>query len=257
MVAAMTDNGVLLAVTAIIPARYDSTRFPGKALADIAGKTLIRRVYERVALAAAVSRVIVATDDERIMREVTSFGGEAVITSTSHSSGTDRVAEAAGTVGGDVIVNVQGDEPLINPEVVNAVCGLVVSDASIRCATAASPIHDRDEYENPNSVKVVIDRQGRALYFSRAPIPWYREDPFSGALLHQGIYCFRREALEEYTQLEETALERAEKLEQLRMLEHGWHIGVVVTDHRSVGVDTPEDAAEVSRLVAAACGANS
>ena len=236
-------------IIAIIPARYGSTRFPGKVLADICGKPLIRHVYERVLLSSVVSRAAVATDDERVAKAVRDFGGEAVMTSTEHACGTDRVAEAVKHTGGDIIVNVQGDEPLIDPAVIDSVCKLIMKDEEIVCSTAASPITDEAEYKNPNAVKVVTDLRGRALYFSRSPLPFYRDGGFSGAYLHTGIYCFRRDFLERYASLEQTPLEKAEKLEQLRILEHGYRIGVVVSDYRSAGVDTEEDLEIVRRLI--------
>lgn len=236
---------------AIIPARYGSTRLPGKALADIGGKTLIERVYERVLLASRVERVAVATDDPRIMDAVAAFGGEAIMTSPDHHSGTDRIAEASRVTGGEIIVNVQGDEPLIEPAVIDAVIGMIVDDPEIVCSTAASPIRDEESWRNPNAVKVVMDRNGRALYFSRSPLPYYRDGGFGGAYLHAGIYAFRREFLHRYSDLEQTPMERAEKLEQLRILEHGFRIGVAVTDHVSIGVDTPADLERVRRMIEA------
>jgi len=237
-------------VIAIIPARYGSTRFPGKVLADIHGKPLIRHVYERTSRAETVSRIVVATDDERIAEAVAAFGGDAVITSSDHECGTDRVAEAAGKTGGDIVVNVQGDEPLIDPKVIDAVCARILGDGGIVCSTAASPIDDEAVYRDPNAVKVVVDTEGRALYFSRSPLPCYRDGIFGGAYLHTGIYCFRREFLERFPRLERTPLERAEKLEQLRILENGYRIGVVVSEYRSIGVDTPEDLEKVRKMLA-------
>jgi len=236
-------------VVAIITARFGSTRLPGKALLDIEGKPLIRRVYERVTGAAMVSRVVVATDDSRIAEAVTSFGGEAVMTSPLHKSGTDRVAEAALVSGGEIIVNVQGDEPLIEPRLIDRVIEKILEDREISCSTAASPITDEAVYRDPNAVKVVLNNKGRALYFSRSPLPCYRDSSFGGAYLHAGIYCFRREFLAQFTTFEPTSLEQAEKLEQLRILEHGFSIGVVITDCISIGVDTFEDLELVRRII--------
>ncbi len=236
-------------VVAIIPARYGSTRFPGKVLADIHGKPLIQHVYEHVVQATEVSRTVVATEDKRILDIVTGFGGEAVMTSPDHKSGTDRVCEAAEITGGDIILNIQGDEPLIEPDVIDMVCARLVDDDDIVCSTAASPIIDKGVYENPNAVKVVIDLKGRALYFSRSPLPFYRNGKYRGAYLHAGIYAFRRDFLEQYALLEQTLLEKAEKLEQLRILEHGHKIGVVLTESGSYGVDTEDDLALVQRLM--------
>jgi len=236
-------------IIAIIPARYASTRFPGKVLADLSGKPVIQHVYERTSSAASVSHVYVATDDERIERAVKDFGGDAVMTSPRHRSGTERVAEAVEFTGGDIIVNVQGDEPLIDPEVIDAVCLRLQGDGDIVCSTAAAPFTEQAVYEDLNAVKVVVDLRGKALYFSRSPVPFYRDSAFGGAYLHVGIYCFRREFLERYAVLERTPLEKAEKLEQLRILEHGYEIGVVLTDYRSIGVDTEEDLEKVRRLM--------
>ncbi|MFC1528740.1 3-deoxy-manno-octulosonate cytidylyltransferase [Candidatus Latescibacterota bacterium] len=236
-------------VVAIIPARFGSTRFPGKVIADIGGKPLIQHVYERASRAASVSRITVATDDERVADVVKSFDGEVIMTSPHHKSGTDRVAEAAKSTGGEIILNVQGDEPLIEPDVIDAVCNKLQEDEEIVCSTAASPVTEKAIYEDPHAVKVIVDLRGRALYFSRSPIPYYRDDEFRGTYLHAGIYCFRRTFLERYTFLEQTRLEKAEKLEQLRILEHGYSIGVVLTDYHSIGVDTEEDLEMVRRLL--------
>ncbi|MCE5251377.1 3-deoxy-manno-octulosonate cytidylyltransferase [bacterium] len=227
---------------AIIPARYGSVRFPGKVLADLCGKPVVQHVYERVVKAKTVSRAVVATDDERIARAVSSFGGEAVMTSPHHVSGTDRVAEAASITGGDIIVNVQGDEPLIDPDVIDRIVEKITVDREISCSTAASPISDETVYLNPNAVKVVIDHRGRALYFSRSPVPYYRDGGYGGgAYIHMGIYCFRRSFLDIYSSLEPTGLEKAEKLEQLRIIEHGYLIGVIITAEAPKGIDIEED----------------
>ena len=236
-------------VVAIIPARYGSTRFPGKVLTDIHGKTLIQHVYERVSLSSAVSRVVVATDDERIAREVEGFDGKAIMTSPDHKSGTDRVVEASKETGGDIIVNVQGDEPLIDPAVIDAVVEKLVHDEEIVCATAVFPVTDEVVYHDPNTVKVVIDHKGWALYFSRSPLPFYRDSEFHKAYIHIGIYCFRKNFLDLYSGLKPSILETAEKLEQLRILENGYRIGVVVTGHPAIGVDTEADLENVKRLM--------
>jgi len=236
-------------IIAIIPARYGSTRFPGKAIAEIHGKPLIQHVYERVSLAKSVSKVTVATDDERIREVVHGFGGEAIMTSSFHRNGTERVAEAAAKTGGEIIVNVQGDEPLIEPALIDKVCAKLLQDKEIVCATAASYITDKEEYHNLHAVKVVIDQQDRALYFSRSPLPFFRDGVYRGAYLHAGIYCFRRHFLERYASLEETPLEEAEQLEQLRILENGYKIGVVLTEYSSIGVDTEEDLVKVRDLL--------
>ena len=235
---------------AIIPARYGSVRFPGKVLADINGKPVIQHVYERVSCSKSVLRTVVATDDDRIIEAVKKFGGEAIMTSPDHVSGTDRVAEAAEVTGGEIVVNVQGDEPLIVPEIIDKVVEKVISDREIACSTAASPITDEALYNDPNAVKVVTDKHGHALYFSRSPLPYYRDGKFiGGACLHTGIYCFRRDFLEIYSSLEPMMLEKAEKLEQLRILEHGYKIGVVITEEVPKGIDTPEDLETVRKLM--------
>jgi len=232
----------------IIPARYGSSRLPGKALLDIEGKPLIQRVYERSLMASRAGRVIVATDDMRIADAAAAFGGEAVMTSSAHRSGTDRVAEAAGKIDEEIIVNVQGDEPLIEPVVIDSVIERIIADEDIVCSTAASPIPEESVWRDSNAVKVVMDHRGRALYFSRSPLPFYRDGGFGGAYLHAGIYCFRRDFLMQFAALKQTPLEQAEKLEQLRMLECGFKIGVVITGHVSIGVDTPRDL-EVVRCI--------
>lgn len=244
-------------VTAIIPARYASTRFPGKPLADIAGKPMIRHVYERTAACARVDRVIVATDDGRISRAVQAFGGEVQMTRTDHATGTDRLAEVAERIETDLVVNVQGDEPLIEPRMIEQAVAPLLKDAAIPMGTLKTPIATAEEYLNPNVVKVVTDRQGFALYFSRAPIPHPRdfaEDLAAhfyrlAAFKHIGLYVYRRDFLLAYPTLPVTPLEQLEKLEQLRALEHGYRIYVAETNLSSQGVDTPEDLARVKAVV--------
>jgi len=236
-------------VVAIIPARYASTRFPGKPLIDIAGKSMIQRVYERTLQAASVQRVIVATDDQRIFDAVTAFGGEAQMTRDDHPSGTDRLAEVAARIDADLIVNVQGDEPLIDPEMIDAALAPLLADATIVMGTLSTPIYDLEEYHSPNAVKVVTDRTGFALYFSRAAIPCGRDLAADqvpvGASKHVGLYVYRRDFLIAYPKMQETPLEQLEKLEQLRALEHGHRIRVVSTDRISIGVDVPGDVDKV------------
>lgn len=242
------------AAIAVIPARYASTRFPGKPLADRTGKPLIQHVHEAVARAKRIRRVVVATDDPRIADAVARFGGEAVMTG-EHPNGTSRIAEAVDKLypasGGassgapEVIVNVQGDEPEIAPAVIDALVDALAADPDAPMATVASPLpEDGDEAMNPNVVKVVVDRRGRALYFSRAPIPHHRDpDPPTSApshLRHLGLYAYRRAFLPTYLALPATPLELAEKLEQLRVLEHGHPIAVVLTPTSHAGIDTPE-----------------
>jgi 3-deoxy-manno-octulosonate cytidylyltransferase (CMP-KDO synthetase) len=232
-------------VVAILPARYGSTRFPGKPLVNIAGKPMIQHVYERTALTRSVGRVIVATDDERIRTAVEAFGGEVEMTRDDHPSGTDRLAEVAGRIEADLIVNVQGDEPLIDPEMIEAVVAPLLENPKIEMGTLMTRITDPEEYLNPNVVKVVTDRSGFALYFSRASIPHGRElqdnEIPEATFKHIGLYVYQRNFLLQYPSLPETPLEQLEKLEQLRALEHGHRIRIVETDRQSIGVDVPED----------------
>lgn len=250
------------AAVIIIPARYASTRFPGKALAPLDGKPLIQHVYERAGCSTLASEVVVATDSEEIFSAVASFGGRAVMTSPEHASGTDRVAEAAAQSHCDIIVNVQGDEPLIRAEAIDAAVGLL-DDGRADIGTVAARIKSREEIPDPNVVKVAMDCQGFALYFSRAPIPYHRDRwkslgdiGIEGVELyrHVGIYGFRREALLKFSSLEPTALERAERLEQLRALEHGMRIKVAIADYEALGVDTPEDLERVRKKISVKAG---
>lgn len=240
---------------AIIPARYASTRFPGKPLADMAGKTMIQRVYEQVARTAEIDDVVVATDDERILDHVLGFGGKAMLTRADHPSGTDRVAEvAAGYPDAEIIVNVQGDEPFIDPRQIAAVVTPFVQPET-NIATLAHPISDERALLSPNVVKVVRDQAGRALYFSRHAIPYLRDVPVGQWILakkhlqHLGIYAFRAEVLQQLTSLPKGELENLESLEQLRWLAAGYKIHVGITDLPAIGIDTPEDmAAAIHRL---------
>jgi 3-deoxy-manno-octulosonate cytidylyltransferase (CMP-KDO synthetase) len=244
-------------VLAVIPARYAATRLPGKPLVEIAGKPMIQHVWERVRRAQSVSRVVVATDDERIVRAVQAAGGEAVMTRADHRSGTERVAEvAAGDVGrnADILLNVQGDEPLIEPGAVDAAVAALADDEAVRVATIAVPIEKAADVMDPNIVKVVLDFDGNALYFSRAPIPWVRDSGVkvhARPLKHLGLYVFRRDALLEFDTLPPGELERIEQLEQLRWLENGYKIRVAETNFDSVSVDVPEDVARVEKLIQA------
>ncbi len=244
----------------VIPSRYASTRLPGKPLADIAGKPMVVRVAE-AALRAKASGVWIATDDERIADAVRFHGFDAVMTRADHVSGTDRIAEVAERLNwadADIVVNVQGDEPLIDPALIEAVAESLRGDPDAAMATAAHPVATVEDYFNPNVVKVVCDMRGRALYFSRAPIPWDR-DRFSGArdalpagapaLRHIGVYAYRVRFLRRFDQLEATPLERCESLEQLRALSYGYPIQVVCVDHvPAPGVDTAEDLERVRLL---------
>ena len=242
-------------ILGIIPARYASTRFPGKPLALIAGKPLIQHVVEQCQKAKSLNEVIVATDDERI-REVARKFCRVEMTRADHPSGSDRIAEVAERCGGDAVVNIQGDEPLIDPAVIDAVAGALGGN---EMSTAATPIRQAAEYDNPNVVKVVVSAAGRALYFSRRTIPYLREGagrpvteqlgvfPF---LKHLGIYGYRRGTLLRLVTFPVSPLENAEKLEQLRALENGIGIAVVKVEYDSIGVDMPEDVAKVERVLA-------
>ena len=232
---------------ALIPARYASTRFPGKPLAMLGGKSVIQRVYEQVSK--AVDETYVATDDQRIFDAVEAFGGKVVMTRSDHKSGTDRIEEAAEKIGGDydVVVNVQGDEPFIQASQIETVCHCF-DDPTTQIATLGKPFgNDIEAISNPNSPKIVVDKKGFALYFSRSIIPFVRgkeaaEWPSSYPFLkHLGLYAYRRNVLREVTQLPQGVLEKAESLEQLRWLENGYKIRVGLTDIETVGIDTPAD----------------
>jgi len=212
---------------------------------------MIEHVYRRAAAARLVSRVIVATDDARIAAAVAAFGGDAVMTSPAHQSGTDRLAEVAASLDCDIIVNVQGDEPMLAPETIDAAVEPLLVDARLPMSTLRRRITDPDEHENPNVTKVVVDQEGFALFFSRAPIPLTRAgQPPAPAWAHVGLYVYRRDTLLRLAALPPTAMERAEALEQLRALEHGIRIKVVKTAYASIGVDTPDDLARVRALLA-------
>ncbi len=247
-------------IVAVIPARFGSTRFPGKSLALIQGRPMIQWVHERALRSRLVQRVVVATDDERIAAAVRAFGGEAVMTSPDHATGTDRIAEVARSLACDIVVNVQGDEPLIRPEMIDEAVRPLAEDPSIEMGTLAREITDPAETADPNVVKVVLDARGFALYFSRAPIPWDRDGwagrtelaaltASPGRYKHIGLYVYRRDFLLAYAALPQTPLEQQEKLEQLRALEHGRRIRVAVTAHDSLGVDMPDDLGKILQRI--------
>ncbi len=241
----------MMSSLAVIPARYASTRFPGKALAEICGKPMVQWVYERTA-ASSVDQVCVATDDSRILDAVKTFGGNAVMTSPSHPSGTDRVFEAAKKFlpDAEVVINVQGDEPLIPSGIISKLNDLMKSVPSLEMATVAVPCPREAIASNPNVVKLVLDKDSNALYFSRSPIPFLREGGVSPAMLrHWGIYAFKMKSLDKFVSLPESSLEKCEKLEQLRALENGIKIRVVITDEPSIGVDTPADLEELLKYI--------
>ncbi len=242
----------------IIPARLGSTRFPKKVLADLCGKPLIQHVYDRAMLCKEAKEVIIATDSQEVARVIRDAGGKAVMTSPDHTSGTDRIAEVARTVEADIIVNVQGDEPLIEPAIIQSVIQLLIDDPQAQMGTAAVRITNDEAARDPNVVKAAIAADGHALYFSRSPIPYHR-DAWSGAgqvsaegatlYKHIGIYSYRKHALMKLSALPPSPLEEAEKLEQLRALENGMRIAVAVVEADTPGVDTPEDLETVKRLL--------
>jgi len=237
----------------VIPARYASSRFPGKALAPLAGRPLIQHVYERAAGARYLSHLLIATDDERIAAAARTFGAAVRMTRADHPSGTDRVAEAASADRAELVVNIQGDEPLIDPAAIDAAVLGLLEAPEIPMGTLKKLIEDPAELSNPNVVKVVTDRSGNALYFSRSRIPYVRAGAEQAPCYkHVGLYVYRREFLLAYPQLPVGPLERAEKLEQLRALENGYRIRVVETEYESRGVDTPEDLKAVEKLLQAA-----
>ena len=259
-------------IVALIPARFDAARLPGKPLADIAGRPMIEHVYRRAAAARGVDAVVVATDDDRIAAAVTAFGGIVRMTRRAHRTGTDRIAEVAADLSCDIVLDVQGDEPLVEPAMIEQVIAPLVADATLEMSTACCTIKDASDYANPDVVKVVSDRRGKALYFSRAPIPFVRGDgsatagpyvpsvihsPYVGAGFsrparkHIGLYGYRRTFLLMFAGLPQTPLELAESLEQLRALEHGYGIHVVETQYDSIGVDTPEDLERARRQLMA------
>jgi 3-deoxy-manno-octulosonate cytidylyltransferase (CMP-KDO synthetase) len=241
----LTESSVL----AIIPARYQSTRLPGKALLDINGRPMIEHVYRRARQARLVDGVVVATDDRRILSAVEAFGGAASMTSPAHPSATDRLAELVAATDCRLVVNVQGDEPLLDAAVIDATVSAMLQDAALDMATAARALRP-EELTNPHVVKVVTDLNGFALYFSRSAIPFARDASAAGlGRAHIGLYVYRRDVLLRLAHLAPTPLERAESLEQLRALEHGMRIKVVETSYESVGVDTADDLERVRHLV--------
>lgn len=243
-------------ILGVIPARYASTRFPGKPLVDIGGKSMIRRVYEQALLSKKLTKVVVATDDERIFEHVHSFGGEVQMTRADHPSGTDRCAEVARQFPEmEFVVNIQGDEPFIQPEQIDLLIDTLTAQQQLSIATLAKKIESADALDNPNIVKVVLAQSGQALYFSRFPIPFMRgmaqEDRLQQHHFykHIGLYGFKKEMLFQLTALSPTPLERAESLEQLRWLENGFGVAVGITEMETRGIDTPEDLLEVGRAV--------
>jgi 3-deoxy-manno-octulosonate cytidylyltransferase (CMP-KDO synthetase) len=238
----------------VIPARYESSRFPGKALAPIDGRPMVEHVYRR-AEASGVGEVIVATDDERIARAVERFGGRVQMTRATHRTGTERLAEVAAMLRCDVVVNVQGDEPLVEPGMIREAVAPFASDAALQMTTLRRALTVPGDFTSPHVVKVVVDRADFALYFSRAPIPFAREAGAAAMRRHVGLYGYRRDTLLRLAELPPTPLERSEGLEQLRALEHGVRIRVIDCEHAGFGVDTPEDLARAEALLSARASA--
>lgn len=251
----MGSGSIQRVAIGVIPARWGSTRFPGKPLAVIGGKPLIQWVAERSRLSRKLSEVLVATDDERIRQTVESLGIRCMMTRSDHSSGTDRVAEAVRNMRAEVIVNIQGDEPMIDPRLIDEVATTLLSDSAWDMATAACPIRTADELKLPSIVKVVVDNSGKALYFSRAPVPFVRDgalEPVAGLhWRHIGLYGYQRVFLERLMQEPPCAMEQVEKLEQLRALHIGGRIKVIFTEYSDLGVDVPEDVARVETAMRA------
>ncbi|HOO55752.1 MAG TPA: 3-deoxy-manno-octulosonate cytidylyltransferase [bacterium] len=229
----------------IIPARYEATRFPGKPLFPIAGKPLIQHVYEQVLKADKLDRAIVATDDERIYEVVESFGGRVVMTRRDHATGTDRIAEVAQGEECDIIVNVQGDEPLMDPGLINRAVEHFGAIPDFRFGSAMTPIETEEDIQNPNVVKVVVGQGGQALYFSRFPLPYRRKHTTIPVYQHIGFYVYSREFVLSYSKMSPTPLEQTESLEQLRAIENGIRIDMIETKYQGIGVDAPEDVARI------------
>jgi len=234
----------------IIPARDASTRLPGKPLVKVGNKPIIQWVYEKASQSKSANKVIVATDDERIFDAVKTFGGEVVMTSKDHNSGSDRIFEVVCKYPEiDIAVNVQGDEPLITPESIDEAINALVEDKTADISTLAREIKDENEISNPNVVKVVFDNTANALYFSRSVIPHQRNSGQSKTFGHIGLYAYRKEALEKMTKLPQSSLELTESLEQLRALQNGMKIKVSIVDYNPIGIDTPEDVEKFKKIV--------
>jgi 3-deoxy-manno-octulosonate cytidylyltransferase (CMP-KDO synthetase) len=236
-------------ITAIIPARYSSSRLPGKPLKDICGKTMVQRVYEQVKKVSLVDKVIVATDDQRIFNKVKSFKGNVIMTSKDHKTGTDRLAEVAAKIETDIIVNVQGDEPLIKPLVIKSAIEPLLTDDSLKMSTLKHLINDEEEINNPNVVKVITDKNNNAIYFSRSKIPYARNSQKFNYYKHIGLYVYRSDFLLKFAEMKPTPLEIQESLEQLRVTENGYKIKVIETEYDSIGVDTEEDLDKVRNIL--------
>lgn len=251
----MIASAVVPKILAVIPARYASTRFPGKIIAPLAGKPLVVHTYERALRAKLVSEALIATDDAKVVEAVTPFGARVVLTRADHACGTDRIAEVAQKSDAPIIVNVQGDEPLIDPKTIDAAIQPLFEHPDVVMSTARRLITEPSRIEDPNVVKVVCDRQGLAMYFSRLPIPYIRDAADRVAAppchwQHLGLYVFRRDFLLRYAQMPQTPLEKLEKLEQMRVLENGYKIAVVDTEYEAIGVDMPTDLERVRTIMA-------
>jgi len=251
----MAHTGERPYVLAVVPARYASTRFPGKIIADLAGKPLVLHAYERACQATLVDEVVIATDAPEVAEAVAPFGAQCTMTRADHPTGTDRIAEIAAKHRAEIIVNVQGDEALLDPKAIDQTIQALLDDPGAVMATARHPIHTQEQIQDPNVVKCVTAQGGRALYFSRAPIPHIRDQADRDAApqvywQHIGLYVYRKDFLLRYAALPQTPLEQLEKLEQLRVLEHGYSIAVIDTNYEGIGVDVPEDLERVKALLA-------
>jgi 3-deoxy-manno-octulosonate cytidylyltransferase (CMP-KDO synthetase) len=240
------DSSDRMNILGVVPARFASTRFPGKPLVDIGGKTMIQRVYEQASLS-NLNKIVIATDDERIADEIKRFGGEFVMTASTHQSGTDRCAEVARNLPGyDIVINIQGDEPFIDPKQINLICDCF-EDEKVQLATLIKEIHSEEELFNPNIPKVVIGLQQQALYFSRHPIPYLRDATHTHQFYkHIGIYGYKTATLLAITQLKPSALELAESLEQLRWIENGYQIQTKLTTIETIAIDSPSDLLKIN-----------
>lgn len=248
----MVRSHVPRKITAVIPARYASSRFPGKVLSPIAGKPMLQHVWERASMARYLTNTIIATDDQRVFEAARGFGAQVRMTRADHLSGTDRVAEVASAGTAEIIVNIQGDEPLIDPSAIDAALLPMLDEPDCVMSTLKKRIENPREIGDPNVVKVVTDRKGNAIYFSRSTIPYVRDSGDAGVWYkHIGLYVYRRDFLLAYSELPVGPLEQAERLEQLRAIENGYSIQVTETEYESVGVDTREDLQRVSELFAA------
>jgi 3-deoxy-manno-octulosonate cytidylyltransferase (CMP-KDO synthetase) len=239
-------------VICVVPARFGSTRFEGKPLADICGKSLIQRVYEQVKKAKLIDEIYIATDDERIKNKAESFGARVIMTSKHHPSGTDRVAEVAQKVDGEIIVNVQGDLPLVDPVAIDAVVKPLLENSDLVMATLITPIVEKEEYHNPNITKIVKDKNNFALYCSRSLIPWSEEGDQTTIFKHLGVYAYRKDFLIAFSKMKQTPCEKAEKLELLRALENGYKIKLVeapCSPASMAEVDVPEDIAKIEKIL--------